>query len=86
MMLIKYHREAFHEGEKYSCDDCYYQTGWKAQIEMYNFGCLKLTTLKKFNRVKTIIGMYNDSYLFNIEFDIDFHRLRVFKLSTKESI
>ena len=66
-MLIKYHKEAFHEGEKDSCDDCYYQTGWKAHIKMYNFGCLKLTALKKLNRVKTIIGMYYDSYLFEIK-------------------
>ena len=35
----------------------------KSKFKMYNFGCLKLTALKKINRVKIIIGMYYDSYL-----------------------
>ena len=72
-MLIKSHKEAFHEGGKDSCDDCYYETGWKEQIKLYNFGCLKLTALKKINRVKIIIGMYCDSYLIKIKLDLDFH-------------
>ena len=44
--------------------------------------------------MKIIIGMYCDSYLFKIKFDLDFHwidfvfcfMLRVFKLGTVESI
>ena len=61
---------------------------------MHNLGCLKLTTQKSFTRVKIIIGMYFDSYLFKINFDLDFHlidfvfcfMLRVFKLGTEVSI
>ena len=71
-MLIKSHKEAFHEWEKDSCDDCYYETGWKEQIKMFNFACLKLIALKKINRVKIIIGMYCDSYLIKIKLDLVF--------------
>ena len=45
----------------------------KSKFKMYNFGCLKLTALKKINRVKIIIGMYYDSYLIKIKLDLDFH-------------
>ena len=34
IQCFKSHKEAFHEGEKDLCDDCYYQTGWKAHIKM----------------------------------------------------
>ena len=40
--------------------------------KMYNFGCLKLTALKKINKVKIIIGMYCDSYLIKIKLDLVF--------------
>ena len=59
---------------------------------MHNIGCLKLATQKK--RVKIIAGMYNDSYLFQIKFDLDFHlidfvfcfMMQFFQLGKEESI
>ena len=59
---------------------------------MHNIGCLKLTTQKKL--VKIFAGMYNDSYLFKIKFDLDFHlidfvfcvMMQFFQLGKEESI
>ena len=46
-MFIKSHKEAYHEGEKDSCDDCYYETGWKKQILNVQLWLLKVDSTEK---------------------------------------
>ena len=45
-MRLKFHKEAVHEGEKDSCDGCYYQSGWKEHLKMHDLSCLVDNTAK----------------------------------------
>ena len=57
IQCFKSHKEAVHEWEKDSCDDCYYQTEWKEHLKKHNLPCFKKTTQKEINQ------MYYECYL-----------------------
>ena len=42
--MIKFLKEAVHEGEEDSCDGCLHQSGWKEHLKLQNLDCFKLTT------------------------------------------